>query len=187
MQRTRFRNSSRRQAAWGGFTAVEMLVTLALLGLVLAFGLASMDSSSWRLDAAADQVVQRLRLARSLAVLRQYDVIVTFDQTNPAVIVHEDANGDGAVDEGERVFRYPLEEGTAFTRGAGPAYGGFDVGSISFPDGTVTFHRNGSSSSEGAVYVGRGPDDVRPEAVIVERATGYAKRFKFDGNSWVRK
>jgi len=174
----------RRARGRDGFSIVDMAVTLVLLGVLLSIGVATFDNSAYRLDASLSQVIHRSRVARSLAVLRQHDVIVEFDEANPAVVVHEDADNDGARDPGERVMRYPLEEGTRFTRGSAPALGGFAVPAVSFTNGRVTFRRDGSCSEEGAVYVGRDVEK-NPRAVVFSRATGYTRIFRFTGSNWV--
>lgn len=168
----------------GGFSIVDMAVTLVLLGVLLSVGVATFDNSGYRLDASLSQVIHRARVARSLAVLRQHDVIVEFDEVRPAVVMHEDANNDGVRDADERVIRYPLEEGTAFTRGSAPALGGFTTTGVSFTNGKVTFRRDGSCSEEGAVYVGRGDAEENPRAVVFARATGYTRIFRFTGADW---
>lgn len=169
-----------------GFTVVDMAMTVAVLGVVLGFGISIVDTTVWKLDTSASQVAQRTRMARSLAVLRQHDVIVSFDVTEKALFVHEDADNDGVRDDGERRIRYSLEKGISYTRGAAPAYGGFSSGGVTFTDSRITFRRNGSTSEEGAIYVGRGSDDERPKAVIVRRATGYTEILKYDGSDWVK-
>lgn len=180
------KRSERDWSAEAGFTMVDVAMTLALLGVVLSFGMTVVDTSVWRLDASASQVSQRTRVARSLAVLRQHDVIVTFDQAKRALFVHEDANNNGTQEDGERVVRYALEGGIRFTRGSAPAYGGYTSGAITFTGNKVTFRRNGSASEEGAIYVGRGSDDDRPKVVVLHRSTGYTETLKYDGSRWMK-
>jgi prepilin-type N-terminal cleavage/methylation domain-containing protein len=167
-----------------GFTSVELLIALALFAVIVAYGVQRVDSSAWGLDAAARGVVQRVRGARSLAVLKQHDVVVRFDVEGRAIVVHEDANGDGALDTGERVVRHALESGAEFTRGATPPYRGFAAGPVSFEDGVLVLRRNGSASEEGVVYLGR-TGVARSRAVVIARSTGYAEMIRYDGTSWV--
>jgi Tfp pilus assembly protein FimT len=167
-----------------GFTSFELVVTLALIGLVLALGVTRIDSSTWRLDSAGQDVVQHVRAARALAVLRQHDVVVIFDVEASAIVVHEDANRDGAIDAGERVRRQPLEGNVHFTRSAGPHFAGFTAGPVTFRNSSVTFRRNGSASEEGAIYLGRrGIEKAR--VVVIRRATGYAEMFRYNGSGWL--
>jgi Tfp pilus assembly protein FimT len=168
-----------------GMTAVELVLVLALLGTMLGFAMAKVDVSPWRLNAAATQVNQRLRAARTLAILRQHDVIATFDASHRAIVIHEDANNDGVRDPDERAISHALESGTQFGRGTAPPIAGYSP-PISFSEGRITFRRNGSASEEGAVYVARGPDDEHPLVLLVRRATGYTESLKYDGSTWVR-
>jgi prepilin-type N-terminal cleavage/methylation domain-containing protein len=63
-----------------GFTLTEMIVVVAVLGLVLALVITHGPARSQRLelDAAARQVSGALRLARSRAVADERTVMVTF-------------------------------------------------------------------------------------------------------------
>ncbi len=168
----------------GGFTSVDVAIALGLIGLMVAMGVSRVDSSAWRLDEAGQEVAQRVRAARALAVFKQHDVIVSFDVDGDAVVVHEDTNGNGADDSGERVMRYPLNGQIQFTRGSAPAYGGFDAGPVTFTDNKITIERNGSASEEGAVYVSR-PGADKARAVVVNRATGYAQMHRYNGSNWI--
>ncbi len=176
-------NATQRPGPKGGFTTVELLVGLTLTGITLAIGVQKVDGMAWRLDAAARDVGQRVRTARALAVLKQHDVVVTFDMAESAVVLHEDANNDGIVNGEERVTRYYLEKGIEFTRASAPAYAGFDGGPVTFAGQKVTFMRNGSASEEGAVYVAK-VEGERARAIIVSRATGYTDIYRYNGTAW---
>lgn len=60
----------------GGFTLVELLVTVAVLGIVLAMGIPQLmrSTAGSRLDAQADRLASAVRLARSEAVKRSATV-----------------------------------------------------------------------------------------------------------------
>lgn len=168
----------------GGFTTIELSMTLVLTGVVLGLGLQRVDASSWRLDAAGQQVVQRVRAARALAVLKQHDVVLSLDVDGRALQLHEDANGNGVVDDGERVFREGLDGKSEFTNEGIAVFRGFENGPVTFEDNVVTFRRNGSASQEGAIYVSR-PGSEKGRVIVVSRATGYAEMHRYNGTSWV--
>ena len=177
---------NKRPNPWrtAGFTSIELSVTVALVGMVLALGARRVDSSAWKLDTAGQEVVQRVRAARALAVLRQHDMVVSFDINARQIIVHEDLNSDGVMDGGERVIRYTLDGKAQFVLGEAPAYAGYSGGPITFTDNTVTFTRNGSASEEGAIYVSR-PGLSRARGVVVSRATGFAEMNRYNGTDWI--
>jgi prepilin-type N-terminal cleavage/methylation domain-containing protein len=167
-----------------GFTMMEVTLTLALMGIVLAMGVRRVDTSAWKLDAAGQQVVQRVRAARALAVLRQHDVVVNFDIENGAIVVHEDVDGDGEIGDDERVTRRGLEGKNEFTLGGATAFAGFEGGAVTFSDASVTFKRNGSASEEGAVYVSR-PGLEKARVIVISRATGYSVMHRYNGSRWI--
>jgi hypothetical protein len=163
---------------------MEIGVTLVLIGLTLAFGVARIDTSAWALDAAATEVRQRVTAARAMAVLKQHDVIVSFDVATRAMAIHEDTDSDGTVDVDERLIRYVLDGRVEFLLGDASPFAGFTSGPITFGGASVTFLRNGSASEEGAVYVGR-PDVERVRAIVIRRATGYAEVHRYNGARWL--
>ena len=65
----------------GGFTLIEVLVVLAILGLAIGIIASGMPARSPALDArgAADQVARALRLARSQAIVSNQPVAFTLD------------------------------------------------------------------------------------------------------------
>lgn len=175
--------NGRRPGLEGGFSTIELAVSLALIGIMLAVGVQRIDSTAWRLDTAARDVSQRLRAARAMAVLKQHDVIVTFDSDGGRVILHVDPNRDGIVDAEERVTSFHLEEGVSFSLGSAPPYDEFIGGPIAFEGEKVTFRRNGAASQGGAVYLS-GPSGQKVRAVVLSRATGYTETFRYGGEGW---
>lgn len=67
-----------RPSSQSGFTAVELMVAVVILAIVAAIGLPSLLSfiQQSRVDAAADDLAQSMRYARSEAVTRNSDVSV---------------------------------------------------------------------------------------------------------------
>ncbi len=166
-----------------GFSTAELTVSLVLMGIALAVGVQRVDSTVWKLDAAARDVAQRARMARALAVLKQHNVILTFDAQDRVVILHEDSNNDGQVSSDERLTRYYLEKGISFTLGSAPAYADYGDDPITFYDASVTFLRNGSASEEGAVYIAK-QSGYKARAVVIARATGYTQMRRYNGSGW---
>jgi general secretion pathway protein H len=68
-------------ASAAGFTLLEMLVALAILGLLAALTLPILvkPSDGFRLRTAANDLITALRLARTGAILRQAEMVVVID------------------------------------------------------------------------------------------------------------
>jgi prepilin-type N-terminal cleavage/methylation domain-containing protein len=179
-----------------GFTLVEILMVLALMGLVAMFAIPKLDFSAYRINGAVRGATALLARAQRLAVTNQYDVNVLFDVPNNALAIHEDVNNDNVIQSGERVVRYPLGEGVAYGLGGAPVRL-YAPGPISFtrtqnavPE--IIFRRDGSASENGGFYItstaalnSPRPKDGRSIEVI--RSTGRAEWYQYNGSAWVRK
>ncbi|MEX1184252.1 MAG: GspH/FimT family pseudopilin [Gemmatimonadota bacterium] len=178
-----------------GFSLMEMLVVLMVIGIVTTIAMPRLDLLSMRVDSMERQVTMTLARAQQLAMLRQHDVHVRFDTAGGALVLHADADNDGEVDGGETESRVELEKGVLFVLEgvpAGPA--GAEAISFSRMHGTqpvLTYHRSGSASEAGGFYLGTHrsvagdePGDAR--AVAVDRATGRVRRFNLKAGSWVQ-
>jgi hypothetical protein len=135
-----------------------------------------------------------LAAAQNRAVLGQHDVVVAFDTLAGSARIHLDANNDGHVQSGEQTRVVEIGEGISFSRGAAPerALGQRGVTFTRLQDGlpSVTFHRNGSASQAGVIYLTPGSDgalspDLRhARAVEVARSTGRTTCFSLRDGAW---
>jgi len=179
-----------------GFTLVEALSVVFLIGILIALAAPNIDVVQYRMNGAVTEVGSTLLAAQRLAVTRQHDVVVRFDEPGRRIIVHWDANNDGVQDADERVQTYPLAEGVVFGRGGAPPrpLGEGPIGFRADGDGlpTVRFHRNGSASEAGVLYLtseraersGDRPRDAR--ALELERSTGRPSWYRYSGTAWER-
>jgi prepilin-type N-terminal cleavage/methylation domain-containing protein len=168
-----------RGSPWGrrGFTIVELTVVVSILSLILLITWPRINPQREGVRSAAAEIQMLLQRAQRTAVLNQHNVRVVFEIDERRALLHLDRNNDGEIQEGEPWQVFPLPDAIGFGLNGVPAlHWGSDA--ISFPDQTVTFHRDGSASAEGGVYVssrrqllgGGRPDETR--AVEVVRATG---------------
>lgn len=179
-----------------GFTLVELMMVLVIIGVLVAFAAPKVDVQRYRIEGTVRSVGTTLMAAQQQAVGGQHDVVVAFDLGANALRVHDDRNNDGIVDVGERVRAVPLGEAVAFGRGSAPA-ASVGEGPVTFVrqsggSPAVTFHRSGSASEAGGVYLtsrralttGGYPSDSR--LVLVERSTGRASWLRYRDGSWRR-
>jgi prepilin-type N-terminal cleavage/methylation domain-containing protein len=177
-----------------GVTMVEMLIVLVLIGILTMMAMPRLDATVFRMRAATQSLGSALLAAQRTAVARQHDVVITFELAQNRIRIHQDANNDGVVDDGEGVRVVPLEDGAVFGRGHAPSYQGH-TGTISLTNGAspaLTFKRDGSASQEVVFYItstraaaGEGrPSDSR--VFIISRATGRTSWLQPRGSEWRR-
>ena len=182
-----------RRSAFG-FTLVEMLIVLVVIGLVVGLAAPKIDVIKFRVQSSMQGVGMTLLAVERQAITQQHDVIVMFDVPNNLIRIHDDANNNGIVDPGERVRGLPLGEGIVFGRPASVTPRPLGTGAVSFTKvvaglPAVVFHRDGSASEAGGFYLtsnralaGTHLDDTR--SVELERATGRALWFKYGTGGW---
>lgn len=176
-----------------GFTIIELLAVVSILGILTAFAVVAVDPAARRADAGAAQVRQTLQLAQRTAIQRQFDMIVSFDTAAHRLRLSEDRNNDGQPDSDDRLRWIPLEEGLRFSSppAAIPALPGTAVGGArlrergapSLP--SVTFRKDGAASSDLVVYVAsdrRGRRDWR--ALALTPSTGRVTTWRLSGSTW---
>ncbi|MDB4949807.1 MAG: hypothetical protein JWM27_2456 [Gemmatimonadetes bacterium] len=185
---------ARRRSRDAGYTFMEMITVLVLLGILATLALPRLDVTGYRSDAALHSVGTLLLSAQRAAVMKQHAVVVAFDVTGRRIRVHDDLNDNGAIDAGEGIRWEPLDDGMVFGQGSAPA-AAVGAGPVTFTKRqtswpAVTFLRNGSAGEEGGVYLtsrravtaGGRPRDAR--LVTVARATGRPSWLSYASGSW---
>lgn len=171
-------------------TLIELVLVLTILGVIAALGLPRLDLGRYRADAAAQQVRSVLQTAQRTSLTRQYDVIVSVDTVKGGLRIAEDVNNNGAIEISEWKFWRPIGEGNRFSVPpvgvSSPSVARSVIGSqLTTVDQlpSLVFHRNGSTSSDGELYVAstsRGRTDFR--AVTVTRSTGRTELYRLGGS-----
>lgn len=179
-----------------GFTIVELLIVLAVVGVMTALAMPSLGSGKTRAESGVQVVVSSLLQAQRMAVTSQRNTVVAFDSARGLIRIHQDLDNDGRIESGERQLLVELGEDLVFGVGpASPRSG--ETGPVTFDgeqDGlpAVTFMRNGGMTQAGAVYVTTAESVDRPERagdarlITVERATGRTSWFRYENGQWVR-
>lgn len=144
-----------------GFTVIELVVAIAIMGaMVVSIPAFRAWQSIMQVNNAARIVAQDLRFARSLAVDRATNVIVSFDLTSHSYSLYVDADGDGPqiYDLEKTVVLGSLAAGVQFNTSSETGVGGGEItagvmltGAGSPP--SCTFRPNGEAVNPGAVYL----------------------------------
>ncbi|MCK4549814.1 MAG: GspH/FimT family pseudopilin [Candidatus Krumholzibacteria bacterium] len=86
-----------------GFTIVELMIAVSIVGLIAVLAVPNYQRfmHGWRLNGETQQLASALRTARSSAVMKNIDVVFSFDPGTNTYSWYEDANGNGSLDNGE--------------------------------------------------------------------------------------
>jgi prepilin-type N-terminal cleavage/methylation domain-containing protein len=186
----------RQTGAAEGFTLIEILSVIALMGVLIAIAGPRIDLAYYRLSGAMSDVASRLFVAQRTALQSQHDVVVAFDASGSRIRIHQDLNNNHRVDSGEAAVWEALPEGIRFGRGSAAAMGAYSeaVSLDATQDGypALTFLRNGSASEEAVVYLtsqralssSEYVKDAR--AIRVQRSTGRPTLYRYDSPDWER-
>ena len=188
--------SQRSPASRRGFTLVEVILVIVLIGLVVKFGLPKLNWAGYRINGSVRGVTALLARAERMAITNQSNVNVLFDVTNNAIKIHEDLNDDNVQQATERVRSYPLGEGIVFGLGGAPPrqYATVPISFTHTQNGMleVIFRRDGSASENGGFYItttnalkASRPQDAR--SIELTQATGRASWYQYTGSQWVKK
>ena len=179
-----------------GFTLVEAMMVVVIIGLIAAFAVPKLDFTRYRLNGAVRSVVSLLNRAQRQAVTDQNNVNVIFNTNNQSITLHEDMNNNNQIDNGERTRSYPIGEGAAYGLGPSVSPRFYSPSPVTFTrrlsgNPELIFRRDGSASEAGAIYIGStragssAAADTRSIEVIA--ATGRIEWYRYDGSTWTRK
>lgn len=184
-----------RRSRTAGFTMVEVMASVVIIGLLSAMALPRLDLEAYKVNSAVRSVTSSLTYAQRLAVTLQHDVRVTFDSTNSAIRIHEDANNNGVLDGNERLTFLPLEGGVQLGRASAPA-AGFGSAAVNFTQTQnglkmVVFRRDGTASENGGFYLttkksATQSNPYRSRAGQIIRASGRIIWQRYTPTGWQR-
>jgi type II secretory pathway pseudopilin PulG len=174
-----------------GFTLAEVGVVVIMVGVLAAVAIPLITPARFRVNSATMEVATEFLAAQRMAVLKGHNIVIAFDEDGGTVRIHEDANNDGAIQTDEATQLTHLPEGAAFGRAGAPAIGSSSQ-AVTFTQRQgslrkLTFHRNGSASEEGYVYITGtqgGALAKNTRAIQVIRATARVKCWSYQLGSW---
>ena len=101
-----------------GFTLTELMIVITIFGLIAVMSIPNYNRfmMGWRLNGETQQLASTLRTARSSAVMKNIDVVFTFDPDASTYSWYEDMNRNGNLDNGEyQSSEYELCENVVIT------------------------------------------------------------------------
>jgi prepilin-type N-terminal cleavage/methylation domain-containing protein len=169
-----------------GFTLVELLLVLALAGVILGMGLPAMLNSLIRakLTGFAQQTVAAMQAARLEAIKRSTVTRVEVHFADNSVIAYVDLNGDNAYTPGVDVLIFQAQAPSGVvSQGPGTianAHAVYNFDLIS-GGGVALFNSDGSVQKQGAFRFRDKRDNIM-EAFISTQATARIAVRKFAGD-----
>ena len=182
-----------------GFTLIEVLVTLAIIGVLVGMSLFVLPSmvTIAKADSGSSQAVSALRTCRELAITQRRNVEVGFEGVQRIVCRRREIDADGRasgvltvtqeVELGERVEfqRFPGVPDTpdGFAAGAGGIeFTGAEPWSFT-SEGTLV-DVNGDVVNC-TVFLGIPDQPATGRAVTLFGATAYLREWRWNGRGWV--
>lgn len=178
-----------------GFTMIETILVLVIIGVVAAIGLPRLDAFKYRSDATAVMIRSLVMQAQREAIVGQHDLIVSIDTARHRMVLGFDKDNDGQIVTTERIRTQALPDGARFTAPPAPLtvslgdFGPIRAEKLMTISGlpSVIFRRDGSLSTVLELYTtsARGrAKDFRVTTVV--QATGRTDYMRFDGTKWVK-
>jgi prepilin-type N-terminal cleavage/methylation domain-containing protein len=195
-------NGSRQHAGDVGFSLIEMVVVIVIIGVILAMTLLELQPTvqQFRANAALDQVKGAMRQAREAAISERRTIVVQFLNNNTIELFQ--VTEPGNVVAGAPFMTLPIESTVSFMTFPGepdtpdtygiPAVpsgiefagvvGGPPIGMQFQSDGTFT-DANGNPIN-GTVFLGITNIPTTARAVTILGGTGRVHAWKGSGLSW---
>ena len=179
-----------------GFTFIEILMVLALIGIVAGFAVTRISFWGFRMDANIRLMQNVIIGAQQTAITKNVPVQVMFDANFHRVRILQDYNNNGVMDVSDTVRYRPLADGAQFQAppntidGVAAAYmTGAGVVETGNPlQLSIRIAPNGSLSGDAVVYIGsprRRDEDFRALTIVGATArTGFWSR---GGGAWRRR
>jgi len=170
---------SQRRIASQGFTIIELMVVIGIIGIIVAIAVPSFIQMQQRarIRAGANEIAQDFRRIRERAL----SMSQTFRITSPTVRQYQVQHPDGNT----LLYRLGqttggnLQFGTTSAVGAPPEDNDGTPDGFDFPAGTLRFESRGTATS-GVAYITNGKEDY----AVGVNPLGKVRVYKYDGGAW---
>ncbi len=157
-------NTGTNRSTEGGFTLIELMVVVIILGIAALTAIPMMSSAgSIQIRSAANKIAADLEYAKSMAISRGQNYSVIFNTSAESYQIEDQAGN---------VVAHPVKKGFDYTVGmVAEGLGSVDITSVNFNSNTqVSFDCLGSPDNGGTVNLQGGGTSM---TVTVEPITGY--------------
>jgi prepilin-type N-terminal cleavage/methylation domain-containing protein len=182
----------------GGFTLIEMLVTLAIIGTVAAIAAVAVPNllSQAKADGAIAQALNTLRVARDRAIGERRNIEVRFIAPNHIQVARQEIVASGPAVTTVVTDTY-LESGQKFMLFTSPALGdtpdafGVSGNPVAFATTPVMFTSEGTLVDSigdlinGTVFLGKAGDPTSARAISIFGTTALLRTWRWNKTSWV--
>lgn len=191
---------SQRRNWQSGFSLVEMLMVIILIGLMTSFALPRINLSRIRSKGAIQALGTTMLAMQREAIAKQHNMVVIIDAAGRRLRIVYDSTNDVRLNNNERSRSIPLGEEIVFGRPAtvtARPFGGNPInfvaveGSSNLP--AIVLYRNGSAQEFGGLYLstvkamaGAPGHGNETWAMEMTRATGRAEWLRWNGSTWIR-
>lgn len=198
MARSRLPYSATTAGDRRGFTVIEMLIAMIIIGILAAVTIPRLDTSKTRAKAAALRLGTTLLAVQREAIGKQHQMVVVIDTAGRRIRIVDDSTNDGIWNNGERIRSVEIGDGIKFARPAAATARPFGSNGVNFTNvepttglPAIVFYRNGSTQEYGGLYISSpkalsGATKEGIWAVEITRATGRAEWYNWNGSSWKR-
>jgi len=183
-------NHSPRRQSESGFSLLELLMSLLVIGIVSGMALVTIINvlPTLRADGGMQLVLTQLRQARQSSVDQRRNFAVTFVGTNRVTVVRQETGG-GTTAIADYFFPYQMI--TKVYSGLPDTPDNFGkANAVNFNGNVVVFVSDGTAVDStgalinGTVFLGIGNNPMTARAVTVMGGTGRIRSYRYNGTAF---